>query len=98
MRTGAIGETRRRRCASSAASISAARDGAANADGILQVLARRQITLERRLVAEIGELGMELVARCARRRAAPEHLPFFGIEQPGDGAHQRGLAGAVLAR
>ena len=56
-----------------------------------------QITLERRFVPEIGELGMKLVARLARRRAAPGHLPFFGIEQSGDGAQQRGLARAVLA-
>ena len=46
---------------------------------------------------EIGELGMKFIALGTSRRAPPEHLPFLGIEQPGDGANQRRLAGAVLA-
>ena len=60
-----------------AASISAARDGAADADGILQVFARRQIAFERRLMPEIGELGMEFIARARApaRRARTPALP-----------------------
>ena len=74
-----------------------ARDGAANADGKLQVFARREIALERRLVSEIGQFRVKCIARLTRRRAAPGHLPFFRIQQPGDRAQQRGLAGAVLS-
>ena len=41
---------------------------------------------------------MEFIARLARGRAAPGHLPFFRIEQSRDRAQQCGLARAVLAR
>ena len=62
-----------------------------------EVFARRQIALEWRLVAEIGEFRMKYIARLTRRRAAPGNLPFFRIQQPGDRAQQGGLAGAVLS-
>ena len=91
---------RRNRCAPvrvSAASISAAVTARRMPMEYFRFSRADEIALERRLVPEIGELGMEFVTRRARRRAAPEHLPFLGIEQPGDGAHQRGLAGAVFA-
>ena len=74
------------------------RDGAADANGVLQIFAGRQVALERRLVPEISELGVEFIAALARRCAAPEHLPFLGIEQSGDSADQGGLASAVLPR
>ena len=63
-----------------------------------EVLARRQVRLERIEVAEVTQFRVEFVAVAADRLAAPVELAIFGRQQAADHAQQRRLADAVGSR
>ena len=68
---------------------------AVHAGDELEVLAQREVVVERGLVGEVGELG----ARLDRPARLAVHLDRAarGVEQAGEHAHEGGLAAAVVA-
>src|SRR6185437_1643744 len=71
---------------------------ASDADPVVEVLPRGQLRLERRLVPQIGKLGVEGMHVLADVLPAPGDLSPFRVREPAGGPQQRRLARAIRPR
>ena len=64
----------------------------------LEVLARRQVRVDRQVLRDVADRRLRLGRPDVDRAAGHEHLAAVAAEQPADHRDRRGLAGAVRAQ